>query len=164
MLISCLSSESRAGPTVWLDALLRHPQTSDMYLLYNIVCIYILYIYIIYDMYIWYMICIYYIMICNIMICIWYSMSYINRHSLARNGALSFSTSETHLVPSSDIQLDVWEPMAFTRTFSVDGGQLVSSFVLDSNSSSSQAFSPETWIIYIDTSASTADSFLAALR
>lgn len=82
---------------------------------------------------------------------------------MLENGALGFSTSETHLVPSSDIQLDVWEPMAFTRTFSVDGGQLVSSFVLDSNSSSSQAFSPETWIIYIDTSASTADSFLVRI-
>ena len=78
---------------------------------------------------------------------------------------MGFSTSETHLLPSSDIQLDLWEPMAFTRTFSVDGGQLVSTFVVDSNESEmSQAFTPETWVIYVDTSASTADSFLAALR
>lgn len=85
---------------------------------------------------------------------------------MLENGAMSFSTAETHTIPSSDIQLDVWEPMAFTRTFSVDGGQLVSSFVVDSNSSSSsstESFSPETWIIYVDTSASTADSFLVRI-
>lgn len=68
---------------------------------------------------------------------------------------------DTNWVPSSDIQLDMWEPSAYTRSFSV-GGQLVSSFVVDagSNSSSTPPFLPDAWSIYIDTSASTADSFL----
>lgn len=82
---------------------------------------------------------------------------------LTRNGAVTFGTEEMNLLPASDIYLDVWEPLATTRSYSV-GGQLVTSFIITGDLEQNDTlFEPEIWHIYIDTSASTADSFLATM-
>lgn len=76
---------------------------------------------------------------------------------------MTFRTEEMNLLPTSDIYLDVWEPLATTRSYSV-GGQLVTSFIITGDLEKNDTlFEPEIWHIYIDTSASTADSFLATM-
>lgn len=76
---------------------------------------------------------------------------------------MTFGTEEMNLLPTSDIYLDVWEPLATTRSYSV-GGQLVTSFIITGDLEKNDTlFEPEIWRIYIDTSASTADSFLATM-
>ena len=83
----------------------------------------------------------------------------MNFNGQLRNGAATFSTQQMNVVPSSDLQLDLWEPLASSRSFSVDG-HLVSSFVVDRSATLKPNLAPETWVFYVDTSASTADSFL----
>ena len=75
---------------------------------------------------------------------------------------MTFGTEEMNLLPTSDLYLDVWEPLATTRSYSV-GGQLVTSFIITGDLANETLFEPEIWHIYIDTSASTADSFLATM-
>ena len=45
-------------------------------------------------------------------------------------GPLRFGAAAAATAPT-DVVLDVWEPLAATRSFSVGQGQLVTSFVLD---------------------------------
>lgn len=77
--------------------------------------------------------------------------------------------SSMKLTPATDAVLDVWELGQSIGAFSVDGGKLVSSFVVGDDtvvSSSFDAlrqFAPPVWIVYIDTSASTADASLVRL-
>jgi len=86
-----------------------------------------------------------------------------NLPMILENGAVTFGTEEMNLLPTSDIYLDVWEPLATTRSYSV-GGQLVTSFIITGDLEKNDTlFEPEIWHIYIDTSASTADSFLVRL-
>ncbi|CAK9101338.1 unnamed protein product [Durusdinium trenchii] len=83
--------------------------------------------------------------------------------TVTENEAMHFATEREHYVAQSDVQIDLWEPLAVSKSFSVDGGQMVSSFVIDESNTSSRAFSPDSWIVYVDTSASTADSVLVRL-
>eukprot|EP00931_Biecheleriopsis_adriatica_P121248 TRINITY_DN96334_c0_g1_i1.p1 TRINITY_DN96334_c0_g1~~TRINITY_DN96334_c0_g1_i1.p1 ORF type:complete len:1047 (-),score=178.29 TRINITY_DN96334_c0_g1_i1:21-3161(-) len=82
-------------------------------------------------------------------------------------GNVHFSASFPEpLVPIADAVLEVKEVDQASSVFSVDGGQLVSTFVVGKETglqSVQQQFAPSTWIVYIDTSASTADSTLVRL-
>ena len=55
---------------------------------------------------------------------------------------------------------EVWDPNVASKSFAVDGGHLVTSFVVgdDTAEPTRVPFSPSSWIVYVDTSASTADS------
>lgn len=58
--------------------------------------------------------------------------------TVTENEAMHFATEREHYVAQSDVQIDLWEPLAVSKSFSVDGGQMVSSFVIDESNTSSR--------------------------
>lgn len=83
--------------------------------------------------------------------------------AVPQNGAVRFATaSAMALTPDADAVIEVREaPGSSPPSLSVDGGSLVSSFTLDNASFpmvQPPAFAPKAWSVYVDTSASTADT------
>mmetsp|Transcript_66902 Transcript_66902/g.156832 ORF Transcript_66902/g.156832 Transcript_66902/m.156832 type:complete len:1018 (+) Transcript_66902:80-3133(+) len=75
---------------------------------------------------------------------------------------LHFAQEMGPVVPLTDAIVEVWDPNVASKSFAVGDGQLVTSYVVgdDVAVSTTARFEPSSWIVYVDTSASTADSFV----
>mmetsp|Transcript_2812 Transcript_2812/g.6735 ORF Transcript_2812/g.6735 Transcript_2812/m.6735 type:complete len:1021 (+) Transcript_2812:91-3153(+) len=75
---------------------------------------------------------------------------------------MRFAQEMGPVVPLTDAIVEVWDPNVASKSFAAGDGQLVTSYVVgdDVAAPTTARFEPSSWIVYVDTSASTADSFV----